>query len=155
MTMPRLTIFLAGLMLVIAGCAKSDGPKRRAEVATKGDLMPGEPPAFEAQYVSNQSSVKLLPARTISTEPLESFRTRNAERFEQSLALARGEKIAPIVGDDDSSDQSDANIEESGDGDDEDGLDDDDELDDGDDDDFDEEEDDEDDEDDDEDEEDE
>lgn len=61
------------VLLAAGGCAKSDDSGNRAERAV-GGLMPGATPQYEAAYVVDPSQAKLLPARTISYEPLETFR---------------------------------------------------------------------------------
>lgn len=76
------------LLFVPAGCEKSAEPRPQARVAKAG-LMPDGDPAFEPDYVANQSSVKLAPARTVSYEPLDTFRERNAAAAKARLDEAQ------------------------------------------------------------------
>jgi hypothetical protein len=68
--LPLFTICLIALSLV--RCTKSEEDYRRAQRSTGGDLklMPDNDPKFEAEYVSDQSQVKIVAARTITYEPL-------------------------------------------------------------------------------------
>ncbi|MFQ5423959.1 MAG: hypothetical protein ACE5F9_08255 [Phycisphaerae bacterium] len=65
-------ISLAGTILLSAGCAKTSDRPQRATHAQSG-LMPADMPQADTLYLSNQSEVKLLPARTISYDSYESF----------------------------------------------------------------------------------
>ncbi|HKQ48120.1 MAG TPA: hypothetical protein VJZ71_08635 [Phycisphaerae bacterium] len=54
-------------------CTKSEDDLRPAQRAA-GGLMPDTDPKFEAEYVADQSQVKLVAPRTVSYEPLDTFR---------------------------------------------------------------------------------
>jgi hypothetical protein len=78
--LPLFTICLIALSL--ARCTKSEEDYRRAQRSTGGDLklMPDNDPKFESEYVSDQSQVKLVAARTISYEPLDTFRGKSKSK---------------------------------------------------------------------------
>lgn len=78
----------AVLLIVPVGCEDSAEPRPQARVAKAG-LMPDGQPAFELDYITNQSNVKLAPARTVSYEPLDTFRERNAAAAKARLAEAQ------------------------------------------------------------------
>lgn len=69
---------LAGLLFVSAGCRKPDEEAQHAVVA-QGELMPSARPGFAAAYVADQKQVKMV-ERTVSYEPLETFRSRAAAK---------------------------------------------------------------------------
>jgi|CXWL01.1.fsa_nt_gi hypothetical protein len=68
----KLFLTLLTTSAALFGCTKSE--EREAQRAA-GGLMPSAIPTYEPEYVSDQSSVKTLPVRKISYEPLDSFRT--------------------------------------------------------------------------------
>lgn len=77
--MPVLATIL--IALAISGCTKSEDDVRKAQRATPDlRLMPANDPKFEAEYVADQSQVKLVAARTVSYEPLETFRGKAKSR---------------------------------------------------------------------------
>ncbi len=100
----KLLCVLSAMGLAICvGCDTSTHENRRAYTARAG-LMPGATPAMSSIYTQNQGEVKLAPERTISYEPLESFRGRGASKAGGKLAKAsgkskrkaRGGKTGPI-----------------------------------------------------------
>jgi len=72
-----LCVLSATAIAICVGCDTSTHENRRAYVA-RANLMPGATPAVSSLYTQNQGEVKLGPERTISYEPLESFRGRAA-----------------------------------------------------------------------------
>jgi hypothetical protein len=86
---------LSGLTLALVGCAKSSEPPQRAETA-QGGLMPVEEPGFEAAYVADQKEVKLATARDVSTEPLDTFRERNAEAAKAQEQADEARKVKRV-----------------------------------------------------------
>ncbi len=65
-------ISVTGAILLATGCAKTSDHPQRAAHAQSG-LMPADMPRADTLYLSNQSEVKLLPARTISYDSYQSF----------------------------------------------------------------------------------
>ncbi len=78
----RISLFAALLIaLAIAGCTKSEEDVRKAQRATPDlKLMPANEPGFEAEYVADQSQVKLAAARTVTYEPLDTFRRKSKSK---------------------------------------------------------------------------
>jgi hypothetical protein len=83
---------MSGLSLVLVGCNKSSEPPPKA-VTAKGDLMPAGQPGFEALYVADQKGVKLVAERTVSVDPLSTFRERNAEVAKAKAAPAKARTV--------------------------------------------------------------
>ena len=77
-------------------CTKSDEDVRKAQRATSG-LMPDNDPKFEAEYVSDQSQVKLVAARTISYESLDTFRGKSKSKSasDESVSDEKPKKATP------------------------------------------------------------
>lgn len=75
----RLGFSVFVLLVCVSACEKSAEPSERADRARLDGLMPGATPRFDPTYVVNQADVKVLPERTISYEPLDVFRVKNAE----------------------------------------------------------------------------
>ncbi len=74
--------------LFVAGCTESDS---RPEKAVRGtdDVMPLPEPRFEAEYLADQSQVKVAVAREApSYDPLETFREKRAEEREKKARRA-------------------------------------------------------------------
>lgn len=92
-----------GLALVLSGCTKSSEPPPRAETAKSG-LMPAEEPAFDPTYVADQKDVKLVTAREVSYEPLDTFRQQAAEAREKEENAKVG-KTPKIEGGDEGQDE--------------------------------------------------
>ncbi len=69
------------LAIAMTSCTKSEDDLRKAQRET-ASLMPDNDPKFEAEYVSDQSQVKLVAARNISYEPLDSFRGKSKSKSE-------------------------------------------------------------------------
>ncbi|MFQ5412556.1 MAG: hypothetical protein ACE5EC_09660, partial [Phycisphaerae bacterium] len=86
---PTVLCFLGCVLGFCAGCERASEPVGRAAVAKAG-LMPGPEAGFESIYVANQSEVKLVPAREVTYEPLESFVKEDAPR--RSRAVPRASK---------------------------------------------------------------
>jgi hypothetical protein len=74
---------MLGVALLLAGgCAKSDESSNQAQ-RSKSGMMPDASPRYEATYVADPAQSKALPARTVSYEPLETFRAaKQAARAE-------------------------------------------------------------------------
>jgi len=83
----------AVLLLFAAACEKSAEPQPRASVA-RDNMMPAADPTFEPIYVANQKDVKLAPARTVSYEPLDTFREQNAAAAEALRAKQQAKASA-------------------------------------------------------------
>lgn len=89
MPRPFFIFALVAIGFCSVGCTKSDDDVKKAQRATAG-LMPAEEPKFEAEYVADQSQVKLVAARTVSYEPLETFRGKS--KSEPKEEDSKGEK---------------------------------------------------------------
>ena len=76
-------------------CTKSEDDLRRAQRAASG-LMPDNDPKFEAEYVADQSQVKTNAPRTVSYEPLDTFRGK-AEPAAKADAPAEAEPSKPTA----------------------------------------------------------
>ncbi len=73
------------------GCANSEEEPRRPTRAVQ-ELMPTVAPAFDAQYLADQTQVKLAAAREISYEPLESFRAAAEEARARGVQSAQADR---------------------------------------------------------------
>jgi len=83
------------MILAPFACAKSEDDLRPAQRAA-GGLMPDTDPKFEAEYVADQSQVKTIAPRTISYEPLDTFRSK-AEPAAKAEAPAEAEPSKPTA----------------------------------------------------------
>ncbi len=86
-----LCVLSAALLAICVGCDTSTHEDRRAYTARAG-LMPGATPLMSSIYTKNQAEVKLAPERSISYQPLESFRGQPAptSKAEGKTAKASG-----------------------------------------------------------------
>lgn len=88
---------LMAAVLVLPGCAKSDGASPRAETPI-GDLKVATvgAPGPDMAYLSDQTQIKLVAAPTVSYEPLATFRT--AKPAEDGSASDAGDSEAVASG---------------------------------------------------------
>ncbi len=90
----RLGFSVVLLLICASACEKSAEPSERADQARLDGLMPGATPRFDPTYVVNQADVKVLPERTISYEPLDVFRAKNAEARAAKATKPKAESTA-------------------------------------------------------------
>ena len=78
------------LASAVTGCKAPSEPQDAATAV--GGMMPSADTTPEMRYIADQSDVKVLPERTISTEPLSAFREKlEAKRAEKSAMTATSE----------------------------------------------------------------
>jgi len=83
-----------GILGTSSGCEKSSVPQSAAYVKNAAGLMPATTPRFDPTFVSNPADAKVLPERTISYQPLDTFRTANAEKLSKADGGGEEEKQA-------------------------------------------------------------
>ncbi|MCB9851744.1 MAG: hypothetical protein H6819_01510 [Phycisphaerales bacterium] len=73
------------LMMVITGCKAS--PESEDATTRLGGMMPAGETTPEILYAVDQSEVKVLPERTVSKEPLSTFRDKLEEKRAAETAM--------------------------------------------------------------------
>lgn len=84
--MPRSLIFCLTVSLLFTGTACKAPTNPDSATVARGGMMPVGESAPEVVFAIDQSEVKVLPERTISYEPLETFRAKIAEETAASSA---------------------------------------------------------------------
>ncbi len=99
----RLCLFMAFAIAMTAGCEQSAPDRTRVPVGlmsistaqAQGVPLAAAPaPSFSTAYLDDQAAVKTMPAATLSYEPLETFRAKNAE----AARKAEAERAARLSG---------------------------------------------------------
>lgn len=92
-------LLICAICLFVAApfaCTKSEDDLRPAQRAA-GGLMPDNDPKFEAEYVADQSQVKLVAPRTVSYEPLDTFRGKAESAARSDDAASEAEPARPTA----------------------------------------------------------